>query len=131
MKKSLSILLFVLINITSNAQFDLEWVKTLKNTQPLTTNKGIETRVIETSINNDVYIAGWFSGTMDFDPSATNYFLTPLYNYSGFIAKYNSSGTLIWVKQFDEVTGKVVKDFGKAKVSYGNTIKKPDSKGKR
>jgi hypothetical protein len=105
MKKSLSILLFVLINITSNAQFDLEWVKTLKNTQPLTTNKGIETRVIEAGTNNDVYIAGWFNGTMDFDPSPVNYFLTPLYNYSGFIAKYNSSGSLIWVKQLDEITG--------------------------
>jgi hypothetical protein len=105
MKKIFLLTTLALNSIIINAQFDLEWVKTLKNTQTLFLSQGIETRVIEAGTNNDVYIAGWFSGTMDFDPSATNYFLTPLYNYSGFIAKYNSSGTLIWVKQFDEVTG--------------------------
>jgi hypothetical protein len=106
MKKSLSILLFVIINITSNAQFDLEWVKTLSNNMPLTPNQsGIQIKTIETGNNNAIYIAGWFNGTMDFDPSSINYFLTPATNYSGFIAKYNSSGSLIWIKQLDEITG--------------------------
>jgi hypothetical protein len=106
MKKLLFILFIALISLSSKAQFDLEWYKTLKNTQSLVPNqKGIETRVIEAGPNNDIYIAGWFNGTMDFDSSPANYFLTPVYNYSGFIAKYNSLGTLIWAKQLDELTG--------------------------
>jgi len=107
MKKLLFILFIALINLSSKAQFDLEWVKTFNNTQPLLGQKGIETRVVEAGPNNDIYIAGWFNGTMDFDPSPTNYFLTPVYNYSGFIAKYSPSGTLIWAKQLDEVTGNI------------------------
>lgn len=43
----------------------------------------------------DVYTVGSFSGTIDFDPSASVYNLSSN-NLDGFIAKYNSSGNLIW-----------------------------------
>lgn len=50
--------------------------------------------------SGNVYVAGTFSGTVDFDPSASTANLT---GFSGsadiFLAKYTSSGAFIWVKQ--------------------------------
>ncbi len=47
MKKLLIILFIALINLSSKAQFNLEWFKTLKNTQTLNNTKGIEFKIIE------------------------------------------------------------------------------------
>jgi len=52
---------------------------------------------------NNVYVVGSFKGTVDFDPApatATN-LVTPPGSTSGFIAKYNSDGSLAWAHTFD------------------------------
>ena len=47
-----------------------------------------------------IYIVGEFSGTMDFDPGAGINSKTSAGGFDAFIAKYNSSGGLIWVNTF-------------------------------
>lgn len=49
--------------------------------------------------NNDIYVIGTFNGVVDFDPSATNYTLSPVGDYDGFISKY-SSGNFVYTHQF-------------------------------
>jgi len=50
--------------------------------------------------NGDIYTIGWFQGTVDFDPDATNdYNLTAIANYDIFISKLNSLGNFVWAKQ--------------------------------
>lgn len=45
----------------------------------------------------NIYVAGSFEGTVDFDPSSTiNYFLTSGGNKDIFFAKYTPSGALVW-----------------------------------
>lgn len=51
--------------------------------------------------SSNVYVAGNFYGTTDFNPGAGNYNLTPntdgnIVYPAGFVAKYNSSGTFEW-----------------------------------
>ncbi len=49
----------------------------------------------------NVYVVGEFSGTVDFDPGLGIMLLTSNGEKSGFVAKYSSSGNLIWAKHFD------------------------------
>ena len=61
------------------------------------------------SIVNDpsgnVYTAGYFSGTVDFDPSATTYNLTSTGGQEIFIVKLNASGNFVWAKKMGGTSG--------------------------
>jgi hypothetical protein len=68
----------------------------------------------------DYYICGSFQGSVNFDPNGGSTILTcsSVNNQDGFIAKYDSSMNVIWVKQY---TGQVT--FGKNSiVPYGGNI---------
>jgi len=56
--------------------------------------------------NGNVYLGGYFAGSnVDFDPSPTNQFLMStagLHATEGFVAKYTSSGSFVWVVKFGE-----------------------------
>ena len=47
----------------------------------------------------NIYIAGYFKGTVDFDPGLGEYNLTSAGNYDIFITKLDSLGDFIWAKQ--------------------------------
>lgn len=50
---------------------------------------------------DNIYLTGQFSGTSDFDPSPSIYNLTLVGgSEDAFVAKYNSNGAFLWVKQF-------------------------------
>jgi gliding motility-associated-like protein len=51
--------------------------------------------------NNDVYIAGQFYSTVDFDPGTGTFPLIPNGTDDYFVAKYSPSGTLYWAVQTD------------------------------
>lgn len=73
------------------------WGKTITGTQA----KFITAMNIDP--NGNMYIAGYFSGTVDFDPSANTAESTATFNtdtafYNLFIAKYDSNGNFQWVK---------------------------------
>lgn len=55
---------------------------------------------IATDPSGNVYVAGSFSGTVDFDPSASTANLTGVSGSQDiFLAKYSATGAFIWVKQ--------------------------------
>ena len=53
---------------------------------------------IATDVSGNVYTAGNFGGTVDFDPGAGVYNLTATGSEGIFISKLNSSGNFIWAK---------------------------------
>ncbi|HEY1038961.1 MAG TPA: hypothetical protein VGF30_06120, partial [Bacteroidia bacterium] len=50
-------------------------------------------------MDNELIVTGVFHGTIDMDPSASNYSLTAV-SYDGFFAKYDLNGNLLFVKVF-------------------------------
>lgn len=61
----------------------------------------VELGGIDTDSSGNIYVAGNFSGTVDFDPGTGNTNLTSTANGDGFLVKLNASGGLIWVRKFD------------------------------
>ncbi|MFI5159033.1 MAG: hypothetical protein ACHQF4_09205, partial [Sphingobacteriales bacterium] len=67
---------------------------------------------------NNIYICGIFSGTVDFDPSAGVYNLTSVGgSFDTYVAKYTPAGALIWAVGFggsgtDQVNGMSLDDNG-------------------
>ncbi|MCE3294903.1 MAG: hypothetical protein K0R65_617 [Crocinitomicaceae bacterium] len=55
---------------------------------------------ISVDSSGSVYIAGYFSGTVDFDPGAGTTYLTSSGNRDVFVQKMNAAGNLVWVKSF-------------------------------
>ena len=49
--------------------------------------------------NGNIYLAGSFTGTVDFDPGPNVYNVTSC-NYDSFISKLDASGDFLWAKQF-------------------------------
>ena len=62
-------------------------------------NNTILIRDISKDASNNIIITGHFSGSITFDINQSNSTLISLGYNDNFIAKYNSSGTLLWAKQ--------------------------------
>lgn len=54
---------------------------------------------VDPSGSGNIYCSGNFRGLADFDPDAGVFNLTAIGNTDIFVAKYNSSGNLIWAKE--------------------------------
>jgi len=55
---------------------------------------------IDQAGSGEVYIAGYFRGTVDFDPSPLSFPLTSVGNDDVFIAKLDGAGNFAWTKSF-------------------------------
>ncbi len=55
--------------------------------------------------SGEVFVAGRFNQTADFDPGAGTYTMSPTVSDNGFYAKLNSNGTFAWAKQLTGITG--------------------------
>lgn len=79
------------------AKYDLNgnyvWAKNMSNS-----SGGEHINCIFSDVSGNLYIAGDYSGTTDFDPSAGVYNLSTAGSIDAFFAKYNSSGNLILAK---------------------------------
>lgn len=49
-----------------------------------------------TDAQNNIYVTGYFTGTVDFDPSAGVTNLTSVGDYDTYVAKYTPAGALVW-----------------------------------
>ena len=58
-----------------------------------------EGNALATDASGNVYVAGSFKGTVDFDPSAGTVNLTSAGDADIFVQKLNSSGNLVWAKK--------------------------------
>ena len=69
--------------------------------------QGIYSSGIVTDANGNVYVSGTLKDTIDFDPGSGTVLLYPdnVVNGRGFIAKYSSSGSLIWAKLMTDTQG--------------------------
>ncbi len=92
-------------NLTSTGQSDIFvskldalgnfiWAKAMGGTY------GVYGHSIALDVTGNVYTTGYFSGTVDFDPSALGiYNLTSAGDYEIFISKLDGSGDFVWAKR--------------------------------
>lgn len=86
-----------------DASGNFVWAKQIGGTQ---TDVGMN---IITDNTANLYITGWFTGTVDFDPGAGTSNLTSVTGGSGFILKLNSNGGFLWaVRTSAEIGYKLV-----------------------
>jgi len=86
---------FSLLVSTSMAQGTMfEWVKGIGGAQ-----KDVG-RFMTMDASENIYITGYFEGTVDFDPGTGVKKLTAIGYRDAFVCKYNSQGELQWAKQF-------------------------------
>lgn len=94
MKKHLLPLLFGMFSITMTAQH-LEWVRSFDGIGNQTGT------AVTTDLSGNVYTAGTFSGTVDFDPGAGTYTLSAGSVNDNFILKTDSNGNFLWAGSID------------------------------
>lgn len=69
-----------------------EWVQTFGSS-----NENDEVTSIEIDSNNNIYLAGFFSGTIDFDPAESVSNLSPVNENNNFLLKLDTYGKFEWV----------------------------------
>jgi hypothetical protein len=96
MKKYLSFLAILISQsgILFSQTSALEWVHAFGGTQ------GDNGQAVATDSQNNVYVAGTFSGTADFDPGTGITYLNAGAGSNVFIQKLSPGGDLIWAKAF-------------------------------
>jgi hypothetical protein len=77
---------------------NLFWAFSLPITTTTYHNDGQYGRKIAVDPEGNLYATGRFSGTIDFDPGAGNWPLTATGDHDIYLAKYDSSGALIWAR---------------------------------
>ena len=77
-----------------DASGDFLWAKSFGGIAgDISTSLGIDA-------SGNVYIAGWFGGTVDFDPGAGTHYLTSAGEEDIFVQKLDASGNFLWAKSF-------------------------------
>jgi hypothetical protein len=117
------LLIAILAFHTLSAQFTQTWVHALGNTT------GDVGNAIARDANGNVFITGYFNGTVDFDPGTAVYNLTSGPNNDAYLAKYSAAGSLLWAHAFgstDTDIGEAITTDGAGNVylgmSFSNTI---------
>lgn len=67
-------------------------------------NAFYDVRGLASDSSGNVYIAGSFTGTLDFDPDGPGLERTSFGSTQAFLAKYDSTGLINWVHQFGNTT---------------------------
>src|SRR5436189_5593078 len=68
--------------------------------------------VIELDAGGNLYLAGGFKGTVDFDPGPGIFNLTSTGSGDdAFLCKYNSSGNFLWARQISGTAGEGINDL--------------------
>ena len=108
MKKLLLSICVFAFSIQINAQTpNLTWAKGIGGSL-----SDVGTSIV-TDLNGNVYTAGYYSGTMDFDPSLNSYTLSSNAGIDFYISKLDASGNFVWAKSI----GGINNDF-----AYGITL---------
>jgi hypothetical protein len=90
----LLVLNFLLLTILNAQSPPFQWADKLGSN-----SQDESSRSIATDGLGNVYVAGLFGGTVDFDPGAGTYNLTSIASSDIFFAKYNSAGAFVWARQ--------------------------------
>jgi hypothetical protein len=97
MKKIIAFVLFAFV-VTIKAQNPIfQWAKSIGSSG----GGDDQGRVIKTDASGNVFVGGFFTGSVDFDPSSAVFMLNSNNgSMDMFLAKYSSSGALVWVHAF-------------------------------
>ncbi|WP_168710293.1 T9SS type B sorting domain-containing protein [Flavobacterium sangjuense] len=78
---------------------EFEWVYSTKGTDlNPSLPRGIVKQII-TNSNNDIYIAGWLDGNIDFGDGQAGFVRNTMTSTTSFVAKLNENKQVIWVKE--------------------------------
>ncbi len=95
MLKSFLTIALLQLSVYSYCQLPtLDWLKTTEN---------VYGSFLSSDLNGNIYMAGSFNGTHDFDPGSGSAILTSTSVSSGedcFLSKFDSDGNFLWVKQW-------------------------------
>ena len=92
MKKIIYAVFFSILFLNTSAQFIYQWANAAGSS-------GAEYgQAVATDASGNVYVAGVFTGTIDFSTSTPAYTLTTQGSKDIFLAKYNPSGNLVYAK---------------------------------
>lgn len=81
---------------------NLIWAKSLNSIAGFGYNEG-NSIAVDTSEN--IYVTGYFMGTVDFDPGPGTYTMSSTGYYDSFIEKIDSAGNFIWAKSIGSSSG--------------------------
>ncbi len=122
------------LNLTSNGNEDifiqkldadghLIWAKQIGGSN---NDSGVS---VVTDANDNIYVTGWFSTTVDFDPGTNTFDLVSAGSWDIFVLKLDTNGNFVWVKQFgssnlDYAAGLVLDSAGNIYLTgmFKNTI---------
>ena len=93
-KKIAFVIASLFAGIVSNAQVINSWADKIGSTL------SDDSRAIAQDLNGNIYIAGSFQGTTDFDPSSAVYTVTSGGGDDAFISKYDANGNFLSVYTF-------------------------------
>ncbi len=81
---------------------NLKWAKLIFTGNSVSGSSTVFPELIEVDKHENIYVAGEFEGTVDFDPGSgvDNKSSLDLNEGSGFVTKYDSAGTYMWTKVF-------------------------------
>jgi len=85
-------------------QLNLIWAFDLSSSASISSGLYQEGGITVKTINNDIYLLGYFKDKMDFDPGAGTFYLQPTaatFSEDLFLAKYDSQGNFIWARLID------------------------------
>ena len=71
----------------------------------------LNTSRVLTDANNNIFVAGSFNGTVDFDPGVAEYNVTSAGQYDCFVIKFDPLGNFLWVKTFGGVDSEGIEDM--------------------
>ncbi|MES2617762.1 MAG: SBBP repeat-containing protein [Bacteroidota bacterium] len=84
---------------------------------------------IESDASGNIYVAGGFKSTVDFDPGVNKVELTSIGDMDNFVLKLDASGNLLWVKSFgstyyDRTTNMTLDKWGNILLTgnFANTV---------
>ncbi|MFN0188124.1 MAG: T9SS type A sorting domain-containing protein [Bacteroidia bacterium] len=116
--KSLSLLFFTLfwVNFTHAQQLNFSWANAMGAPNTIGSASVVGISIAHDNVGN-VFLAGTFQDTIDFDPGAGTFWVSSMGGYDIFLAKFNMQGNLVWVKSFagtsvDGPVGLVVDNSG-------------------
>ncbi|PSR52250.1 hypothetical protein AHMF7605_01290 [Adhaeribacter arboris] len=97
-----------------------KWAKQIAGTDDLEGNS------IAVDSDGNVYIAGTFEGVVDFDPDEGTHII-PTTSFKAFVQKFDSSGKLVWVRDFADFSAasKVIVDAAKNVYVTGYFVEGP------
>jgi hypothetical protein len=101
LKKLLSIYFLMTYGLLIGQTPSLQWAKSIGGT------KDDDALSIAIDASGNTYLTGYFSGTADFDPSASVFNMTAIGYHDLFVSKLDASGNFVWAIQVGGNSGNV------------------------